>query len=59
LGGVGRRWEELGGDVRSSEEFRGVGKVWVSLHSKYVYRLWILPSRIQIFIPSFFSENVL
>ena len=51
LGGVGRSWEELGGvgrslggDVRSSEEFRGVGKVWVSLHSVYVYRLWILPS---------------
>jgi len=51
LGGVGRSWEELGGVWeelggvgRSSEEFRGVGKVWVSLDSNYVYRLWILPS---------------
>jgi hypothetical protein len=53
-------WEELGGDA---EKFREVGKVWVSLRSRYgrpcVYRLWILPSRIQIFIPSLFSENVL
>ena len=47
-----RSWEELGGDVEElggdAEKFRGVGKVWVSLHSRYgrpcVYRLWILPS---------------